>query len=311
MKKITVVGSLNMDTVIDVDHMPVVGETLLAGDSTLIPGGKGANQAFTIGKLGGDVTILGAVGADSYGEILCESLSSVGVHTEHLKHVEGVSTGNAIITVNKEGNNSIIVMQGANKCVDLDYIDQKMDVIEQSDIVIFQLEIPIETVLYTAQKAKALGKIVILDPAPAQANLPIELLQCVDIIKPNETELGILLQDPLAHQNLAHSTDRLLEAGIEHVLVTLGGDGAYLKSANQTDRRFYTQDVPVVDTTAAGDSFTAAVALGLANGQDLESAIEFADKVATIAVTRKGAQSSIPSMEETQNYIASLQATSV
>lgn len=306
MKKITVIGSLNMDMVIDVDHMPAVGETLLAGHVTLIPGGKGANQAYTAGKLGADVTILGAVGNDTYGDSLCESLKSAGVHTEHLLRLDHVSTGNAIITVNKEGNNSIIVIQGANKLVDCGYIDQKMDIIRESDIVIFQLEIPLETVVYAAKKAKELGKMVILDPAPAQPNLPDELMQCVDLVKPNETELGILLGQPDAKERLSESADRILARGAENALVSLGGSGAYLKGADGSEHRFYTQDVEVVDTTAAGDSFTAAVAVSLAKGADLVSAIEFADKVATIVVTKKGAQSSIPSMQEIEVYIAGL-----
>ena len=305
-KKITVIGSLNMDLVIDVDHMPAVGETLLAGQSTLIPGGKGANQAFTAGKLGADVTILGAVGNDSYGAALCESLSGAGVDTSHLLRLDGVSTGNAIITVNKEGNNSIIVIQGANARVDCDYIDRKMDVIRESDIVIFQLEIPLETVVYAAKKAKALGKTVILDPAPAVPDLPDELLRCADLIKPNETELGILLGDPNAKDRLSESAGLLLARGAKNVLISLGGSGAYLKGEGGLEHRFYTTDVPVVDTTAAGDSFTAAVAVQLALGGGLVSAIEFADRVSTVVVTRKGAQSSIPSMQEVEEYFAAL-----
>ena len=186
------------------------------------------------------------------------------------------------------------------------YIDRKLDVIRESDIVIFQLEIPLETVVYAAKKAKEMGKTVILDPAPAVPELPEELLRCADLIKPNETELGILLGDPQAKERLAESADHILAHGVKNVLISLGGSGAYLKGAGGLEHRFYTTDVPVVDTTAAGDSFTAAVAVRLAQGGDLVSAIEFADRVSTVVVTRKGAQSSISSMQEVEEFFAAL-----
>lgn len=298
MKKIVVIGSLNIDFVVDVAEMPRVGETLLAEEFHLIPGGKGANQACAVAKLGGEVTMLGAIGQDMYGDLLVNSLKKAGVCVEHLNRLEQVSTGIALITVNQAGNNSIIVIQGANKKVDCAYIDRNMDVIRACDIVIFQLEIPLDTVEYAAKKAKELGKTVILDPAPAQRDLPDTLLQNVDIIKPNETELMTLIGAENL-DNLDQATAVLHRRGAEQVVVTLGGDGAYLAPKGRKGTRFYAdQSVKVVDTTAAGDSFTAALSVSLAKGEPIEDAIQLAMNVADIVITRKGAQSSIPTMEE-------------
>ncbi|MFY9175867.1 MAG: ribokinase [Caldicoprobacterales bacterium] len=304
MKKITVVGSLNMDLVVDVKDMPHKGETILADQYEMIPGGKGANQAYAVGMLGGQVTMLGAIGNDDYGKKLCRSLQSAGVCIDHLKVTENLGTGTAIIIVNEQGENSIIVIQGANKAVDTVYIDENMEVIRNSDIIILQLEIPLETVIYTAKKAKELNKMVILDPAPARYDLPDELFKYVDLIKPNETELGILLGDRNAKEDLYGSSEKIKKKGAKNVLVTLGRYGSYLNDLDGNTYRFYSQDVPVVDTTAAGDSFIAAVAVGLAKGWNILSSIKFADKVATVVVTRKGAQSSIPSLQEVKGYLS-------
>jgi len=304
LRRITVVGSLNMDLVIKVKDMPQVGETILAASCEMIPGGKGANQAYTAGKLGGSVTMLGVVGKDDYGKRLCQSLAKAGVCIDHIKSTEDQGTGTAVTMVNSEGNNSILVIQGANNTVDTAYIDEKMDVIAGSDIILLQLEIPLDTVIYTARKAREMNKTVILDPAPARRDLPDELLECVDLIKPNETELGILLGDNEAWKSLQKSTESIKEKGVKNVLVTLGEGGAFLNDSNGNIHRFPSHTVRAVDTTAAGDSFIAAVALGLAKGYDLASSIRFANRVASIVVTRKGAQSSIPSLEEVRDYFS-------
>lgn len=287
-----------MDMVINLDHMPKEGETILAEKMDLFAGGKGANQAYTVAKLGGNVTMLGAVGDDTYGKILCENLNNVGVDVSKVKVEKNVPTGNAVITVNKEGQNSIIVVQGANKCVDIDYIDQNIDVVKNSDIIIMQLEIPLATVVYVSQKAKQYDKIVILDPAPANKNIPDILLNNIDVIKPNETELQILLNDESASMNLMNSADRLLKKGVNNVIVTLGKDGVYYKNNSGEELRHYSKKVKVVDTTAAGDSFTGALAVAISQNNDMKSSIEFADKVASYVVTKKGAQTSIPTLSE-------------
>lgn len=300
MKKILILGSMNMDFVFQVHHMPAVGETVLTGDLTFIPGGKGANQAYAAGKLRGDVAMLGAVGDDEHGRRLCENLASVGVDVSRIRRVQGVSTGVAFIGVNAEGNNSIIVVQGANRCVDRAYVEENHDLLEACDIVVMQLEIPLETVLYAAKEAKRLGKTVILDPAPA-LRLPEELYQNVDIVKPNELELCELLGDPEADRNLEESCKRLLKLGAKNVIVTLGGEGSCLCGEDGLYKRFFAdKTVKVVDTTAAGDSFTAAIALALAEERSLEEAVGFAARVSNLVVTRKGAQTSIPSREEVE-----------
>lgn len=299
MKKILVIGSLNMDLVTEVDHFPVEGETVLAKGLAFVPGGKGANQASAVGKLGGKVAMLGAVGEDDYGRRLIESLSGMGVNASRLLRLPGVSTGLALIGVNAQGNNSIIAVQGANLEVTPNYLQKNISFLEECDILVLQLEIPLETVVWAAKKARELGKTVILDPAPAIRDLPPELYPCLDVIKPNEVELGEVLGMPEAKEQLRDSCQKLLDKGAKNVIVTLGSEGAYLLKGNGEERKFDAdRTVKVVDTTAAGDSFTGALALGLAMEKDLEEAVELAMKVSNIVVTRKGAQTSIPSAEE-------------
>ncbi len=295
-----------MDFVVNVKHMPQVGETLLADSLEFIPGGKGANQAYALGKLGADVTMLGAVGNDSYGDIQIEGLKAVGVDTTHIERIEGVNTGIALINVNEKGDNSIIVVQGANKYVSREYIDKNLKVIEESDIVIFQLEIPIDTVAYAAKKAKGLGKTVILDPAPAPDSIPEDLLANVDIIKPNETELVKLTGIEEVDGCMNKAVDTIKKQGVKTVIVTLGGKGSFVSGQNNVVKHISTEDVKVIDTTAAGDSFIASMALYLSKGKDIIAAVKFANHVASISVTRKGAQSSMPSMEEVEKYISEI-----
>lgn len=296
MKKIVVVGSINQDYVAQVDNIAQVGETVLAKSYELFPGGKGANQAYAIGKLGGSVSLLGAVGNDEQGNYLLNNLSSVGVDVRAVKIHDREHTGVAWITVDKAGDNSITVIQGANKAVDIQYIENNIAVIEQADIVVMQLEIPLETVVHTAKRAKSLGKQVFLDPAPAVNNLPNELFSNVDLIKPNETELCILTGTSLDDEDYAKKVDVLKRMGAKQVVVTLGAKGTYLGNGNGS--LFEAHRVKAIDTTAAGDGFTAALTVALSHGESIEDAISFAQRVSSIIVTRKGAQSSIPSIDE-------------
>lgn len=299
MKRVLVIGSLNCDYVIDVPKMPQIGETLLCDSFEMIPGGKGANQAYALGKLGGIVSMLGAVGSDSVGTLLRENLASVGVDTSRMKRAEGENTGTAFITVDGMGRNSIIVVPGANSTVDIPYIEENADLLEACDLVLLQMEIPMETVVYAAKKAKSLGKTVILDPAPARTDIPQELYECIDFIKPNEVELGTLVGDRQAEERLEASAALLQSRGVKNVVVTLGDKGAFLRDEEGNVRHFSAeQDIQAVDTTAAGDSFTAALAYGLSAGCDVHEAIDLAIRVSGIVVTRKGAQTSIPSMDQ-------------
>lgn len=302
MKKICVIGSINMDYVMKVPHMPRVGETLLSEGLETLPGGKGANQAYAAGKLGGSVTMLGAVGGDGAGEVLRESLRSANVDVSRIKRIPGEATGSAFICVDSAGENSIVVAQGANRAVDIPYVEENLDVLSACDILVLQLEIPLETVVFAAKKARELDKTVILDPAPARRDIPPEVFACVDFLKPNEGEAALLAGTP--EQEPEAAAARLRELGVKNVVVTLGGKGAFL--LDETGKGTYfpaLSGLPVVDTTAAGDCFTAGLARSLAAGETAEQAVRFAGKAAGLSVTRKGAQPSIPALEEVESLL--------
>lgn len=294
MKKIVIIGSLNMDFVIDVENYPKMGETVLGKGMELKPGGKGANQAYAAAVLGADVTMLGAVGDDDSGQKLIQNLNQTGVHTEYIKVISGVSTGAAFVSVDREGDNCIIVIQGANKYVDKEYIQSVSQIIAACDIVVFQLEIPLETVMYAADLAKSMGKIVILDPAPVQC-LPKEFLSGLDIVKPNRTELIKLLGRT---EELEEGLRLLQEMGVKNAIVTLGKEGCLLRKENGNVIYSPAFKMKAIDTTGAGDCFTAALAYCLANDFTLEKALEFAQKASAISVTRKGTQNSYPTLTE-------------
>ncbi len=291
MKKILVIGSLNLDMVTQVRHIPVVGETIIGGELEQNPGGKGANQTYMAARLGAPVAMLGAVGDDAGADILIKSLSGAGADVSRLLRKKGKNTGMAMICVDTEGNNSIIVIPGANAAFTKADIDGNMDLIEKSDIIVLQMEIPVETVAYAALKAKGCGKYVILDPAPAPEDFPADLYPLVDVLKPNETELSILTGLAHADIHLGRAVEILRSRGALNVLVTLGEKGVYLNGIECGEVQIPAKKVKVVDTTAAGDAFSAALAVGLAGGSSLEEAARYAVEIAALAVTRKGAQS--------------------
>lgn len=298
MKKILVIGSMNMDFVLDVETIPQVGETVLAKSLELIPGGKGANQAYAAAKLGGDVTMLGAVGDDEHGEALIANLASVGVDISRIKRLSGVATGAAFIEVSAAGENNIVVLQGVNAYFLPEDITANIEALESCDILIMQMEIPLETIFFAAKEAHRLGKTVILDPAPGRGDIPKELFEYVDIIKPNEVELGALLGKEISAEDVETACKRVQELGVADVVVTLGGEGAILFSENSKQHIPSVKGIKVVDTTAAGDCFTASLALAIAKGFSVLQAVRFATRAAAISVTRKGAQPSIPSADE-------------
>ena len=300
MKKILVVGSLNMDFSLHVDHAPKVGETIFGDSVSLIPGGKGANQAYAAGKLGGDVTMFGAVGKDSHGTALLNNLISVDVDTSGVQILPDIPTGQAFVSTYANGDNSIIVIQGANKELTKEMIIQNMHFIEDCDYVVMQMEIPLEVIQYVKDAAVTRGKKVILDPAPASADIPDELWKGLYLIKPNETELEILSGKTCSsREEQIQAAREYVEKGVEHVLVSLGGEGCLL--VNASGETFYpAEPVVCVDSTAAGDCFVAALTVALCERKSLDEAIVFAQKAAAVSVTRKGAQTSIPSREEVE-----------
>lgn len=304
MKKIVVLGSINMDLVTFCERAPIGGETLLGKEFRQIPGGKGANQAVAMGKLGAEVTMLGKVGTEGMGDILLSSMKNDGVDVSRIEKVEGVSTGIAKIVVEDNGQNRIIVVPGTNGLVDVEYVERNLDAIAEADILVCQLEIPLETVKYAFQKAKELGKTTILNPAPARV-LDAEIIKNSDYIIPNETELetisGEKVDVSLTLDSVEKAAGKLLDAGVKGLLITLGSKGSlYIEREMQTLASAYR--VKAVDTTAAGDSFIGGFVRGLAEGMELKECIELGTKVAAISVTRIGAQTSLPTWEEVKNF---------
>ena len=296
MKKgILVIGSLNMDLSIDLAKMPVTGETILGRGIAYKAGGKGANQACAAGKLGGRVRMLGCVGQDEFGQKLVKSLSESGVETDYIKESRDLPTGTAVIYVDDNGDNSIVVIPGANMACDIEYLKAQDEQFHWCDYVVLQMEIPYEAVWYSVKRAKELGKMVILNPAPAPDEIPEEILSLVDYLTPNETE--IIALNGKSKDDIREGAEKLLSRGVSNVIATLGDRGALL--VNQYGETFYpARKVVSVDTTAAGDCFNGAMVAALAEGQSEAEAILFANIASSIAVTRKGAQESLPIREE-------------
>lgn len=298
-QRILVIGSLNMDMVVNVEQMPLRGETIMGKSLAYVPGGKGANQACAAGKLGKNVAMLGCIGDDANGSILRDSLSAAGVDVSPLVVCPGVPTGLAVITVDSTGGNSIIVIAGANGQCGPEVIRAHEQLIADHDIIVLQLEIPMEAVMEAVRLAKAHGKTVVLNPAPAPNSLPDELLRSVDYFTPNETELAKLSGMPTDTVEQAEEAAGMLirEKGVGAVLATMGSAGALLVT-KEGAQLIPTKKVQAVDTTAAGDTFHGGFVTGLAEGRSLMDAIRMGNTAATISVTRKGAQTSIPTREE-------------
>lgn len=302
-KKILIIGSLNMDMNIEMDRIPAIGETVLGKTVTYVPGGKGANQAYAAGKLGGEVKLLGCVGADKIGEALVDNVSKSGVDISHVERVEGVPTGMATIFVDKRGNNCIVVTSGANEACTLDFLKKKDSLLEECDLIMIQMEIPYESVLYSIRRANQLGKEIILNPAPAPESLPDDIWKKIDYLTPNETEiLKLSGNNGLSIEKVEDGANKLVNKGVKNVLVTLGDKGVLYKNA-RNEIIFPARNVSAIDTVACGDCFNGAFAVGLSEGMDVNEAITFANLSASIAVTRRGAQSSMPSRREVNEIL--------
>ncbi len=293
-----VIGSINTDLVINTSRMPQLGETINGNGFAINCGGKGANQAVAVAKLGGDVSFIGAVGDDSNGRLAIDNFKAAGVKTERIE-ITDTNTGVAVITV-CGGDNCIILDSGANGLVTKEVIDKNMDIIEGADAIIMQLEIPIETVTYAAKKAHEAGVKVILNPAPV-TDLPDELLRNTDVIILNETETEYLTKlYPDNEDNRKKCMDILKSLGIKQVIITLGGDGSVYNDGDDIKHQpaFKTT---AVDTTAAGDTFIGAFCLNMDKG--LELAVKYATAASAITVSREGASKSIPTKEEVKSFL--------
>lgn len=307
-KGILVVGSLNMDMSVNLEKIPTVGETVLGNDLSYRAGGKGANQACAAGLLGGEVRMLGCVGKDEFGEKQIENLKKAGVDTSYLKKSDDQPTGTAIICVDSHGDNNIVVIPDANKECDAEYLKRQRELFEWCDYVVLQMEIPYDSVLCAAMMAKEAGKTVILNPAPAPDELPEELCRNVDYLTPNETELMKLSGvTDCSVSSMKKGAMILLEKGAGCVIVTLGEKGALLVKKGE-ECLYPAKKVKAVDTTAAGDCFNGAFAAALAEGMKEGAALGFANAASAIAVTRKGAQESLPAREELKDYLGDVLA---
>ncbi len=294
---ITVIGSTNTDMVIKTFHLPKPGETILGGDFLMNPGGKGANQAVAAARLNGKVTLVAKTGDDVFGKQAKKLFLSEKLNVDYLFTDKDSPSGIALITVDDQGENCIVVAPGANSQLLREDIDLAKDAILQSDILLMQLEIPLDTVIYSAEIAFKAGKKVILNPAPAQP-LPTELLKNLYMITPNETESELLTGIQVTDQPSAIAAAKILLAkGIEVVVITMGNKGAMLVTADICEL-IPSFKVTAVDSTAAGDCFNGALAVALSEGTDLVNTIKFANKAASISVTRMGAQSSAPYRHE-------------
>lgn len=301
MKHVLVVGSINMDQIFRLDHLPRPGETILARDVLTVPGGKGANQAVAAARLGGRVQMVGRLGADPFGRSLRAGLSAAGVDVATVREDDVAATGVALILLVEGQDNSIIVASGANMRVapaDLDAVDWTA-----AGVLLVQLEIPFETVAAAMRRARAAGALVILDPAPARG-CPADLLALADILTPNETEAGDLTG--LAITDVASAmvaARRLRSSESQRVIVKLGGQGLVVCDADGC-RHLPAIPVPVVDTTAAGDAFCGALAARLAAGATFADALRYASAAGALAVTVLGAQPSLPTQEAVEALLA-------
>ena len=301
-RQILVVGSSNTDMVIKAAHLPRPGETILGGTFFMNPGGKGANQAVAIARLGGSVTFICKTGSDIFGHQSQQLFEEEGINTSYVFSDSGNPSGVALITVDEKAENCIVVASGANANLLPSDLAKAEEAIEQADLILMQLEVPMETVCFVADIAWQKGKKVILNPAPAHP-LPADLLRHLYLITPNETEAEMITGVKITDESSAGEAARLLsEMGVQHVIITLGSKGALIYSDGKAEM-VPALKVEAVDTTAAGDVFNGALTVALSEGRSLKEAARFACKASAISVTRVGAQSSAPYRNEVDIFV--------
>lgn len=287
--KFAVVGSINMDMTVTARRIPSRGETIQGDTLSYIPGGKGANQAVAMAKLGEDVTMFGCVGSDSNGQKMIENLKNLGVNTNYIKVLEGVPTGIAMITVG-ENDNTIVVVPGANGKVDKRYIDSIKDVLENYDMVVLQHEIPLETVHYVIEFCAEKNIPVVLNPAPASP-VPMDIIEKVTYLTPNEHEAGIIFGDN-------QTTEELLKRYPEKLVITQGSRGVSTALKSGEILKIPPRLAHVVDTTGAGDTLNGAFSVEICRGLDIKNALLFANTAASLSIEKFGAQAGMPTREE-------------
>ena len=303
--KVVVVGSSNTDMVVKSQRIPAPGETVIGGSFVLAAGGKGANQAVAAARIGAAVAFVAKVGTDMFGDQAVAGYQNEGINTEFLFRDAEHATGVALILVDARGENLISVASGANGFLSPGDIEKAESVIAAADVVVTQLETPLDALACTVKLAKKHGVPLILDPAPAPDEpLPVEILRDVTCIKPNENETerltGMKVADLASAQNAA---DRLLELGVKAVIVTLGGEGSLLVETPGKGIHVPGCKVEAVDTTAAGDAFSGALACAIGEGRPLHEAVRIATAVAALSVTRLGAQPSLPTKSELDAFL--------
>lgn len=300
--KILVIGSLNMDLVVHVPRVPNNGETLLGTEFHRYFGGKGANQAVAVARQGVRTIMVGRVGADAFGQDQVAKLQEEGIETDYLLVDDEHASGVAFIVIDAQGNNRIMVVPGANGAVSPRDIEALEPVMAECSCVVIQLEIPLETVFAAVRSAHAQGAKVILNPAPAQP-LPMDLYPCLTVITPNESEAQLLTGVEVTDLATARQAAQvLLDRGVLAVVITLGSQGAYGLTLSG-EFHVPAHQVNVVDTVAAGDTFTGALAALIGEGHSLREAVEYANAAAAIAVTRHGAQPSVPTKAEVLRFL--------
>ena len=301
--KVVVIGSLNMDLVTRAPRLPRGGETLIGQSFATVSGGKGANQAVAATRLGAEVSMVGCVGNDAYGAELRGALLVEGIDCQAVSTVEG-SSGVALIVVDDNSQNAIVIVAGANGSLTPQVIDRFDAVLQTADVIICQLEVPDATVGHALKRGRALGKTVILNPAPASRPLPADWFAAIDYLIPNESEASALTGlsvDSLASAETAAT--RLIAMGVGKVIITLGAQGSLFADGSRLEH-FPAPKVKAVDTTAAGDTFVGGFAAALAAGSSEADAIRFGQVAAALSVTRAGAQPSIPTLSDVQAFEA-------
>jgi len=306
MAKIVEVGSFNMDLVVRMPSITRPGETLLGGVFFTAPGGKGANQAVAAARLGGEVTMIGRVGADAFGDQLLAQFKVEGIDTRFVGVDPTAATGVALITVDLQGQNSISVASGANFTLTAQEVRDAWEQLQDSDVLVMPLETPLETIVTAAELARQHGIKVVLNPAPAQ-HLSPDLLRLVDVLIPNEIETAYMTGiEVTTLQDARLAAEKLMASGPGSVILTLGHQGALLVERHPEALSFtHLEAFPVqaVDTTAAGDAFVGAIAVALGEGRSLVEAARFASAAAALSVTRQGAQPSLPTRAEVEEFI--------